>query len=250
MSAGTSRTFVVKLFLGLFAFLLVAPLRAEQAPCEGCGRHHDSLYQSATIILTDWRTNEIHNYQSVWCTIRDMQTKYPWSRARLTTPDGIELSLTRTQNRWEARPAEAVALPLTGTDQCESVVAFATEEELSQWLHGPGKSSAHGDPIRLDRLAAILVADDIATFSAPTYPDVPAEHWAASQVKLATQAGLLEGAPDGKFHGDEEVVRYQVAVILERLLTRFVPRAAPADQVGAAPEGLWGAVKSLSLIHI
>lgn len=48
--------------------------------------------------------------------------------------------------------------------------------------------------------------------------DVPASHWAARSVQSVTQKKLMAALPDGKFHGDKPVTRYELAVTLDRFV--------------------------------
>jgi len=57
--------------------------------------------------------------------------------------------------------------------------------------------------------------------AAPLFPDVKDDHWAKDAVaKLAAQ-GLLEGYPDGTFKGDRAATRWEVAMIIARLLAKM-----------------------------
>ncbi|GAA5511504.1 hypothetical protein Dcar01_00215 [Deinococcus carri] len=51
-----------------------------------------------------------------------------------------------------------------------------------------------------------------------TFTDVPAGHWAKDAVDVITQRGLIQGFPDGTFRGNENLTRYQAALIFYRLL--------------------------------
>ncbi|MFC6617375.1 S-layer homology domain-containing protein [Deinococcus radiophilus] len=48
--------------------------------------------------------------------------------------------------------------------------------------------------------------------------DVPAGHWAREAVEAIVEAGLIQGFPDGTFRGNENLTRYQAAMIFHRLL--------------------------------
>lgn len=66
------------------------------------------------------------------------------------------------------------------------------------------------------------VSIEDATMGAPPAPatgfaDVGATHWAAPAIRRVVEAGVLEGY-GGKFHGERNVDRYQMAAILDRLL--------------------------------
>ncbi|GGJ26188.1 S-layer homology domain-containing protein [Deinococcus roseus] len=78
---------------------------------------------------------------------------------------------------------------------------------------------------RLILTAAIVLSAPIAfaqttdtTAVTPTLSDVPAGHWAEEAVKYAVENGLVEGFPDGTFRGGENLTRYQMALILYRLI--------------------------------
>ncbi len=51
-----------------------------------------------------------------------------------------------------------------------------------------------------------------------TFTDVPAGHWAKDAVDVIVQKGLIQGFPDGTFRGNENLTRYQAALIFYRLL--------------------------------
>ena len=53
---------------------------------------------------------------------------------------------------------------------------------------------------------------------AVTFKDVPAGHFAKDAVDLIVQKGLILGFPDGTFRGNENLTRYQAALIFYRLL--------------------------------
>jgi len=71
------------------------------------------------------------------------------------------------------------------------------------------------------RLAIISFV--LATFfgvfaSAQTqFRDIPAGHWARQAVEFAVQCGLIEGFPDATFRGNQNLTRYQAALIFFRL---------------------------------
>jgi len=53
---------------------------------------------------------------------------------------------------------------------------------------------------------------------AVNFSDVPATHWSAKAVQIASQIGLIEGKPDGTFHGSENVTRAEFATMIVRAL--------------------------------
>src|ERR1700722_3888908 len=57
--------------------------------------------------------------------------------------------------------------------------------------------------------------------SAPMFPDLPQEHWAKDAVAALAAKGLVEGYPDGTFKGDRAATRYEVAMVVARLLAKI-----------------------------
>lgn len=51
------------------------------------------------------------------------------------------------------------------------------------------------------------------------FTDVPRGHWAYEAVRKATESGVLQGY-DGKYHGNKTVNRYQMALIVARMLEK------------------------------
>ena len=56
---------------------------------------------------------------------------------------------------------------------------------------------------------------------APLFPDVKDDHWAKDAVAALAAKGLLEGYPDGTFKGDRAASRWEVAMIVARLLAKM-----------------------------
>lgn len=66
------------------------------------------------------------------------------------------------------------------------------------------------------------------------YKDVPNHHWAAPAVNELSDRGVLLGNPDGTFDGQHQLTRFEMAVILHRLVRVQDERGGAASQ-GAAP---------------
>lgn len=49
--------------------------------------------------------------------------------------------------------------------------------------------------------------------TATLFPDVPADHWAAAQIKELSQSGVIVGYPDGTFKPDDNVTRAEFATM-------------------------------------
>ncbi|HKI58473.1 MAG TPA: S-layer homology domain-containing protein, partial [Trueperaceae bacterium] len=70
----------------------------------------------------------------------------------------------------------------------------------------------------LTLLAATLVSGALAQNSSTSFPDIPANHWAAAAVSRIANLGIVIGFPDGTFRGNEAFTRYQAALVISRLL--------------------------------
>src|SRR5438093_1476161 len=90
-------------------------------------------------------------------------------------------------------------------------------------------------------VAALLVLVVVSPAFAQPFADVPTDHWAFDAIAELAAKGIIEGFPDGTFKGDRGVTRYEVAMIVARILARIeaikIPApaaAAPAPQVTRA----------------
>lgn len=68
---------------------------------------------------------------------------------------------------------------------------------------------------------AILFAMALPAMAAPLFPDVPENHWARDAVATLAAKGIVEGYPDGTFKGDRAATRWEVAMIVARLLAKM-----------------------------
>jgi len=69
-------------------------------------------------------------------------------------------------------------------------------------------------------IIAVVVALALALpVMANPFADVPENHWAYEAVKQLAAAGLVQGFPDGTFKGSEGMTRYQMAMVVARLLS-------------------------------
>lgn len=69
--------------------------------------------------------------------------------------------------------------------------------------------------------SAMLLASAMPAVAAPLFPDVKDDHWAKDAVAALAAKGLLEGYPDGTFKGDRAATRWEVAMIVARLLAKM-----------------------------
>lgn len=62
-----------------------------------------------------------------------------------------------------------------------------------------------------------------------SFPDIPENHWAKEAVDVLHGNGDIQGYPDGKFHGNRRLSRYEYAQILYRMLKSG--KEVPATEV-------------------
>ncbi|GAA3995003.1 S-layer homology domain-containing protein [Deinococcus rubellus] len=82
----------------------------------------------------------------------------------------------------------------------------------------------------------VASAQDTAPVTSATvtnFTDIPAGHWAKDAVDLIVQKGLIQGFPDGTFRGNENLTRYQAALIFARLLQTGALSAAAQPATGS-----------------
>ena len=60
-------------------------------------------------------------------------------------------------------------------------------------------------------LSAAVMAFCLMPANAFQFPDVAKDHWAAKQIEILTDAGVIVGYPDGTFKPDEDVTRAEFA---------------------------------------
>lgn len=96
-------------------------------------------------------------------------------------------------------------------------------------------------------LVAPIVAPSLAPVAqaqAPAeYPDVPLDHWAYNAINKLSQAGVLEGYPNGQYQGNRAMTRYEFAVAIARLLQNQAPgtKGDKGDKGDAGAAGATGA---------
>ena len=68
---------------------------------------------------------------------------------------------------------------------------------------------------RMDALFSILNPN-----MSKEFPDVPANHWAYEAVSRLAGNGIIEGYEDGKYHGERQMTRYEMAEIIFKALSK------------------------------
>jgi len=203
----------------LIAALALPALAASPPGCPVCG----AAVGEHAVVVTDWETNREHRYHDLSCAVREMQTRFPWSRAVTTSAaSGQRITLTRISGAWRAQPEAAVALRLAPPQPCEQTLAFADADEARAYRDAHrSQVPAQAALTPLASLPALLAATPAppAPGAAPGgETDIPSDHWAAEFVARVKALGLMQGYADGTFRGNQPVTRYELAAILARLI--------------------------------
>lgn len=94
-------------------------------------------------------------------------------------------------------------------------------------------------------IAMLLVVALAVPTSAAVFTDVSSDHWAYEAVNRLVAAGVISGYPDGTFKGDKNLSRYEIAVVVDRVLDRVSEeRKALANEVEAMKDGFTSAQKT------
>jgi hypothetical protein len=87
-------------------------------------------------------------------------------------------------------------------------------------------------------IAAALVLALVAPVLGQPFADVPTNHWAYDAIAELAAKGLVEGYPDGTFKGNQPMTRYEMAMIVARIIARIeaipTPPPPPPPEVRAA----------------
>ncbi len=85
-------------------------------------------------------------------------------------------------------------------------------------------------PVATLVLAASLITGSLAATvgqaAATPFADVPANHWAYEAIASLAADGLIEGYSDGKFKGDRPLSRYEMAVLVARVIAKVQANGA------------------------
>jgi len=85
-------------------------------------------------------------------------------------------------------------------------------------------------------VAAFLVLALISPAFAQPFADTPTNHWAYDAIAELAAKGLVEGYPDGTFKGDRAMTRYEMAMVVARLLARIESIQIPTPPPPPKPE--------------
>jgi hypothetical protein len=85
-------------------------------------------------------------------------------------------------------------------------------------------------------MATFLALAVVSPAFAQPFADVPTDHWAFDAIAELAAKGIIEGFPDGTFKGERGVTRYEVAILLARILARIEAIKIPAPAAAPRPE--------------
>ena len=89
-------------------------------------------------------------------------------------------------------------------------------------------------PVVMPSHAPAAIAQETAE-----YPDVPQNHWAYDAINKLSQAGIIEGMPNGTYLGNKPMTRYEFAVAVARILDKL-SAGAPGAQGPQGEQGVQG----------
>ncbi|MBC5809569.1 MAG: S-layer homology domain-containing protein [Candidatus Eremiobacteraeota bacterium] len=97
----------------------------------------------------------------------------------------------------------------------------------------------------MKRLATLVLASSFVlgsvlslgrAASATPFSDVPANHWAYQYIQSLAADGIIDGYPDGKFKGDRPLTRYEMAVVVARVIAKLQENQKTEPQVNYRPD--------------
>ena len=69
--------------------------------------------------------------------------------------------------------------------------------------------------------ATAMMIASISSANAAPFNDIPTSHWAYEAVSQMAEKGIIQGFPDGSFKGNQNVSRYQLAMMTARMLAEI-----------------------------
>ena len=80
----------------------------------------------------------------------------------------------------------------------------------------------------LTTLATVLIVGTNSIVSAASFKDIQPNHWANRTVTAMSDAGIVEGYPDGTYRGDRAVTCTEFAKMAGNLLVKVSPKSTAA----------------------
>lgn len=78
----------------------------------------------------------------------------------------------------------------------------------------------------------LALAPSARAGGASPFPDLPSDHWAEDAVVRLSREGIIVGYPDGSFRGERALTRYEMALVVTRLLDLFGRSEVRAFEAG------------------
>ncbi len=121
------------------------------------------------------------------------------------------------------RPNEDVSFNVSTTlGTGENMVGGGVSVRLGKGGHKMSKAEQDALKAQVNALTARM--DALLSVLNPNmsqeFPDVPENHWAYEAVSRLAGNGIVEGYPDGEFHGDRTMSRYEMAEIIYNALSQ------------------------------
>ena len=91
----------------------------------------------------------------------------------------------------------------------------------------------------LFKLALSALVTLVITIPAFAYPDVSSDHWAAKQIEVLTEKGVIVGYPDGTFKPDDNVSRAEFASMAIKALGQEHTTVAQPVKFTDIEPGFW-----------
>ncbi|MBI4870745.1 MAG: S-layer homology domain-containing protein [Candidatus Riflebacteria bacterium] len=92
---------------------------------------------------------------------------------------------------------------------------------LAQLVPGLASLPALAQPAGPPPAAEAPAAPSPGSGGTGAFRDVPPDHWAFQDIEKLAKEGLIEGYPDGTFKGKKVVTRYDLAVVVAKMLDRI-----------------------------
>lgn len=122
---------------------------------------------------------------------------------------------------------------------CKVLQVFWSCIRALGWKHGHSQRSARtlerGNNLRKYLAIVLLLLSSVTCAYAQVPGDVPTDHWAYQAVDQLIARGYLGGYPDGLFHGDKAISRYEFATITKRILDEVNARMTAIETKAATP---------------
>ena len=117
------------------------------------------------------------------------------------------------------RPNEDVMLNVsTAFGTGENMVGGGVSVRLGKGGHSKRVTRAENEALKAQVEVLTARMDALLSVLNPKmsreFPDVPENHWAYEAVSRLAGNGIVEGYPDGEFHGDRTMTRYEMAEII------------------------------------